>query len=165
MRGLMAAVLGAVLVGACGAPPAGGGGGGGPAPRPLPSPTLGILSGDWALVHTLNPLSGIGAPTVLGGTLRLLQNGTALTGTYSPAQAPTAVVVTGTVSGTRLSLQVGPVTLSSGVTLNLADTGALESNLRTASGSTAVTGVLGGTTLLTSGSFTMTRQSGQAVGR
>lgn len=158
MRGMLVACLGALALVGCGAPPAGGGGGPAPSPAPSASPPVGTLSGDWTLVHTLNPLSGTGAPTVLGGTLRLVQNGTVLSGTYSPTQAPTAVVVAGSLSGTRLTLRIGPVTLSSGVTLNLTDNGTLESTSRAASGSTSVTGMLGGTTLQASGTFAMTRQ-------
>lgn len=150
MRGMLVACLGAMWFAGCGAPPAGGGGGG--------AAPAGALSGDWTLVHNLNPLAGMGAPTVLGGTLRLVQNGTALTGTYSPSQVPTAMVVSGSLSGGRVSLQIGPVVLASGVTLNLRDAGAVEASARAASGSTAVIGVLGGTTLQSTGTFTMTRQ-------
>lgn len=116
------------------------------------------MSGNWTLVHNLNLLAGGRGPAVLGGTLRLLQNGTALVGTYTPSQAPAAVTVSGTLSGLSFTLQIGPTTVSGGVTMNLTDSGTLDGTARAASGSTAVTALLGGTTLQSSGTFTMTRQ-------
>lgn len=156
MKELLAALAGASLLAGCGASPAGGGGGPAPSPGPMP----GGLSGSWILVHDLHPIgAATGSPTVLGGTLRLVQYGTTLSGTYTPTQAPTSVVVTGERSGARFHLRIGPVALSSGMLLDLTDAGAVEPDMRVARGTTRVTGALGGTTLQTTGTFTMTRQS------
>lgn len=155
MRTLLAAVIGGMLVVGCGGPPAGGGGG--PTPGPGGSTATASVSGDWTLVHQLSAQPG-GVPTTVRGALRLAQSGTALTGTYSLEQPPTAVAVTGTVSGPSISLRIGPVTLAGGATLSLDDTLSLSATGQEASGSTVATVTLGASTLVTPGSCTMTRR-------
>ncbi len=154
MRAFLVTVVGSLLLTGCGAPAGGGGGGATPAPG-TPAATASV-AGDWTLVHQLNSSVGPGTPTSVTGALRLVQSGSSVAGTYSLDRPSTAVVVSGTVSGRNLTLQIGPVTLSGGATLSLADTMVVGTN--EASGSTLARATFGASTLTTPGTCTMTRR-------
>ncbi len=119
-----------------------------------PAATVSV-EGDWTLVHRLNPGAGIGANTSVTGSLHLIRSGMTVTGTYTLADPPRTVPVSGTLSGRSLTMQVGPVTLDGGASLSLSDT--MEVGDSGASGSMIARATLGPTSLSAPGTCSMTR--------